>query len=95
MQVAQVPCRTCRYVDELEVLTHKINKAMNEKTTPKVIYINPRTMQVVGKGYPNAIEYVRKENRHAHDWQEQQPHHIDEYNGHADNDLIDNLPTRE
>ena len=82
-------------MDELEVLTHKINKAMNEKTTPKVIYIKPRTMQVVGKGYPNAIEYVRKENRHAHDWQEDQPHHIDEYNGHADHDLIDNLPTRE
>jgi hypothetical protein len=85
-------------VDELDVLTHKISKAMYTETEtdpPKSIYINPRTMQVVGKGYPNAIEYVRKENRPAHDWQNDQPHHIDEYNGHADHDLIDNLPTRE
>lgn len=34
---------------------------MNEKTMPKVIYINPRTMQVVEENYPNAIEYVRKD----------------------------------
>lgn len=34
---------------------------MNEKTMPKVIYINPRTMQVVDENYPNAVKYVREE----------------------------------
>ena len=62
MQVAQVPNRTCRYVDIMEVLTYKINKAMNEKkTAPQVIYVNPRTMQVVDENYPDAVRYVREE----------------------------------
>ena len=67
----------------------------DKKTAPKVIYVNPRTMQVVDENYPNAVKYVRKENRPAHNWQEQQPHYIDEFNGHADHDIIDTIPTRE
>ena len=64
MQVAQIPCWSCQYVDELEILTHKINKTMNDKkTAPQVIYVNPRTMQVVDENYPNAVRYVREEEK--------------------------------
>lgn len=60
MSLAQIPYRSCQYVDELEVL----NKAMNaKKTPPKVIYINTRTMQVVDENYPNAVKYVREEEK--------------------------------
>ena len=62
---------------------------------PKSIYVNPYNMEVVGENYPNAVEYVRNDNRPAHNWQEQQPHYIDEYNGHSDHDIIDTIPTRE
>lgn len=30
---------------------------------PKSIYVNPQTMQIVGEGYPNAIKYVREEDK--------------------------------
>lgn len=68
---------------------------MNTSTqAPEIIYVNPRTMQVVGEGYPNAVKYVLAKET-VHNWQEDQPHHIPEYNGHASHDLIDTIPTRE
>ena len=33
----------------------------DKKTAPKVIYVNPRTMQVVDENYPNAVRYVHEE----------------------------------
>ncbi|MDY6287982.1 MAG: hypothetical protein SPM02_00875 [Bacteroidales bacterium] len=62
---------------------------------PKSIFINLTTMYVVEKGYPNAVEYVLKDNNPVRNWQEEQPHHIPEFNGHADHDFIDTIPTRE
>ena len=68
---------------------------MNTKAAPLSIFYCPHNGKIVDKDYPNAIEYVRKENRPVRNWQEEQPHHIDEYNGHADHDLTDVIPTRE
>lgn len=35
----------------------------DKKTPPQVIYVNPRTMQVVDENYPNAVRYVREEEK--------------------------------
>ena len=32
-----------------------------KETTPSVVYINVRTMQIVGEGYPNAVKYIRED----------------------------------
>jgi hypothetical protein len=68
---------------------------MSTKDAPLSIFYCPHNGKIVDKDYPNAIEYVRRENRPVHNWQEDQPHHIPEFNGHADHDLIDVIPTRE